>query len=82
VADVERLRDELALAEAMEPLERAREAMHADRTPKTIKAYKAAAREATAARVAFREKYPPVEQSGTDGTATPETVKARGRSSR
>ena len=82
MADVERLRAELALAEAMEPLEKAREAMHADRSPKNVKAYKAAAREATAARVAFREKYPPTQQSGADGTATPETVKATGRSSR
>jgi hypothetical protein len=78
VADVERLRAELALAEAMEPLEKAREAMHADRTPKTIKAYKAAAAKATEARVAFRTEYPSQQQSGGDGVATPDTVKAKG----
>jgi len=78
VADVERLRDELALAEAMEPLEEAREAMHADRTPKTIKAYKAAAAKAAEARAAFRADYPSVQQSGGDGVATPDTVEAKG----
>ena len=83
MADVERLRDELALAEAMEPLEKAREAMHADRTPKTVKAYKAAAAKATAVRVAFRTKYPQGQRSAGggvvgDGVATPDTVKAKG----
>jgi hypothetical protein len=78
VSDVERLRAELALAEAMEPLEKAREAMHADRTPKTIAAYKAAAAKASEVRAAFREAYPSQQQSGGDGVATPETVKAKG----
>jgi hypothetical protein len=79
VSDVERLRDELALAEAAEPLEEAREAMHADRSPKNVKAYKAACAEVTVARQAFREKYPAAPQSGTDGVATPDTVKATGK---
>jgi len=79
MSDIERLRDELALAEAMEPLEKAREAMHADRTPKTIKAYKAAASQATEVRRAFREKYPATPQSGADGVATPDTVKVKGK---
>ena len=76
MADVERLRDELALAEAMEPLEKARDAMHADRTPKTVKAYKAAAAKATEKRQAFRTKYPSQQTSGGgDAVATPDTVK-------
>lgn len=74
MSDVERLRDELALAEAMEPLEKAREAMHADRTPETIAAYKQACEEATAVRQAFRIKYPRVPQSGGDAVATPDTL--------
>ncbi len=78
MADVERLRAELALAEAMEPLEEAREAMHADRTPETIEAYKAAAREAAAARVAFREQHGPPPTSEGDGLATPDTVEVKG----
>jgi hypothetical protein len=76
--DVERLEDELALAKALEPLEKAREAMHADRTPKTIAAYKRASEKVVAARQAFRTKYPPA--AGVDGdgnaTAAPDTVKA------
>ena len=82
MADVERLRAELALAEAMEPLEKAREAMHADRSPKTIKAYKAAAAKVAAERAAFREKYSVGERTGgvpADGVATPDTVKATGK---
>lgn len=79
MSDVERLRAELALAEAMEPLEKAREAMHADRSPKTIKAYKEAANAAAAARQAFREKYGPPSSSAGNGVATPDTVKATGK---
>jgi F0F1-type ATP synthase membrane subunit b/b' len=76
VADVERLRDELALAEAMEPLEKAREKMHADRSPANVKAYKKAAAKATEARQGFRRKYPSQQTSGDgDAVATPDTVK-------
>ena len=73
MSDVERLEAELALAKALEPLEKAREAMHANRTAKTIAAYKAECDKVAAARSAFREKYPP--GSG-PGVAAPETVKS------
>lgn len=78
MSDIERLRAELALAEAMEPLEKAREAMHADRSPANIKAYKKASDEAAAQRRAFREKHGSPGASGGDGVATPDMVKATG----
>lgn len=73
-AERERLEDELELVKAMEPLEKARAAMHAKKNPHTIKAYKVACKDAVAARQAFRIKYPrkPVGQG--DAVATPETV--------
>ena len=82
MSDVERLEDELALARALEPLEAARQAMHADRSPKTVKAYKAACDKATAVRVAFREKYPRTPESGGDAVATPNTVRVKARADR
>ncbi len=78
MSDVERLEAELALAKALEPLEEAREAMHADRTPETIQAYKTAAREAAAARAAFREQHGPPPASDADGLAMPDTVQVKG----
>ena len=77
MSDVERLEAELKMAKALEPLERAREAMHAHRTPKTIAAYKKACTKAAKARQAFREAFPPVASSGTDGTAAPATVRSK-----
>lgn len=79
MSDVERLRDELALAEASEELEKAREKMHADRSSKAVAAYRAASEKVVELRRDFRTRYPRTQQSGRDGVATPETVKATGK---
>lgn len=73
---VERLEAELALAKLAEPLEAAREAMHADRSEATIAAYKEASNSFAAARTAFREKYPPPPPAPGDAVATPDVVAA------
>ncbi len=79
MSDTERLRDELALAEATDALESAREKMHAANTPETVAAYRDESAKVVELRQAFRTKYPRQQQSGVDGVATPDTVKATGK---
>ncbi len=79
MSEVERLEDELALAKAHEALEAVREAMHANRNPKTIAAYQAECVRVVEIRQAHRRKYPQKQQTspdGGDGVATPDTVQA------
>jgi hypothetical protein len=76
--EVERLRDELALAEATEKLEAARGKMHAGRTEKTVAAYREESEKVVALRQGFRTKYPRTAESGKDGVATPDPVRASG----
>jgi len=76
MSDVARLRAELALAELAEVLEAAREAVHADKTPANIEAYRAASAAAAAARSEFRTNFAaPVPKEG-DAVAKPGTVAA------
>lgn len=77
--DVERLRAELELAEAVEKLESAREKLHANRTDKTIAAYKAESETVSLLRQAYRTNFPQTAQSGTDGVATPDPVRISGK---
>ena len=79
MSQVERLQDELALAKGLEPLEKAREKMHANRTPANIAAYKEQCEKVTALRSSFREKSPPIpfEQDGNAAPA-PDTVRVKG----
>jgi hypothetical protein len=79
VTEVERLRDELELAEAAEELEAAREKMHADRTEKTVAAYKAESEKVAALRQAFRTNFPRIAESGENGVATPDPVRISGK---
>jgi len=79
VSDVERLRDELALAEAVEQLEKAREKMHDDPIEKNIAAYREKSEAVAALRSAFREQYPRVAESGENGVATPDPVRISGK---
>jgi hypothetical protein len=74
--DVERLRDELALAEACESLEAAREAFHDKRTPARVKKFKEESVKVAKLRQAFRTKYPAKPVAEGDGVATPDTVAA------
>jgi hypothetical protein len=57
-------------------LEEAREAMHANRTQETIRAYKVASRKMVEARQAYREEYVP---AGGPGSAVTETVKVKSK---
>jgi len=84
VSDVERLRDELALAEAVEQLEEAREKMHdhpSEEAPskKAVAAYREKSEAVAALRSAFREQYPRVAESGENGVATPDPVRITGK---
>lgn len=79
MGDVERLRDALALAEATEKLEAAREKLHADRTKKTIAAYKAESDKVAALRQEYRTKFPRVAEFGENGVATPDPVRISGK---
>lgn len=79
MSDVERLRDELALAEATEKLEAAREKLHAKRDEKTIAAYKRESDKVAALRQTFRTNFPRTQESGKDGVATPDPVRISGK---
>ena len=77
MSDVERLTAELDLARKVEKLEAARTAMHADRSPKAIKAYKAACRQVNAARQAFREEHRVASTDPADASPAVKTVRAK-----
>jgi hypothetical protein len=72
--DVERLRAELELAEACEVLEKAREAMHAKKTPAKIKKFKAESVKVAELRQAFRIKYPTGPVAEGDAVAGVDTI--------
>jgi hypothetical protein len=74
--DVERLREELAVAEACESLEAAREAFHEKRTPARVKKFKEESVRVAELRQAFRIKYPSKPAAEGDAVASPETVGA------
>lgn len=87
MADVKRLEAELDLAKIAEKLETARAAMHKKRGSKpsisrddpTVVKYNDLSDQLSAAREAFREKYPPPEAADGDGQAKPATVVGRAR---
>jgi hypothetical protein len=80
MSDVERLEAELALAKLSEKLEAAREAMHADSSPKNVSAFKKLSVQVTDARrdwrVNHRDKAPKPPGAG---TANPETVRGKAK---
>jgi hypothetical protein len=71
---VERLKAELAVAEAEAVLEQAREAFHDKRTPARVKKFKAESVRVAKLRQAFRLKYPRQPENEGDAVAAPETV--------
>ena len=79
IDEVQKLKDQLKVAEASQELEAAREAMHADRTDEAAMAkYKELSQKVADARVEFRTKYPPPVPADGDAIATPAPVDASG----
>jgi hypothetical protein len=79
VSDVERLRAELELAEAVEELEIVREQMHATETPEAFAAYRAESERVASLRAAYRTSFPRTAESGENGVATPDPVRISGK---
>jgi len=79
VDEVQKLKDQLEVAEISQELETAREAMHADRDDADAMAqYKELSQKVADARQAFRTKYPPPVPAEGDAIATPAPVEASG----
>jgi hypothetical protein len=80
VSDVDRLRAELALAEASQRLEAAREAMHADRSDAAkLRAYRRASERVVELRRDYRENHRPAAGGPGDAAPQPKTVRASSR---
>ena len=67
---IEMLEAEIVVEKLQQTLEKTRDAMHADRNPQTIKAYKQACRLVVDARQDFRLAYPAYRGSTPAGVAT------------
>lgn len=78
MSDVDRLRAELELAEAVEKLEDARAKVLSHKTEKTLATYKAASEKVANLRQAFRSDHPTVGAEG-DGVARPDPVRISGK---